>query len=245
MVQELLHKQLSGFGHHVSMYVYIQASILATQTKACNPSHYLLNILHTKLTWNKRKFHNLGVTIRWIPSHLEIKGNKEADRQAKCAIKGNADTPINRLSRELCDRLLDSWSAIQQYVNKNTQKDAAHHLHKSPQWRKLRHIDPTMPSKRYRMMADSLLHKQASLLIQLRTGHAPLNKHLFNIKSADSPICPACKDTHKTVHHFLLLCPAYEQPPTSLILHPQSRITVPCNPPCTPKSNKTPVQIYQ
>jgi len=108
MAQELLHKQLSGFGHHVSMYVYIQASILATQTKACNPSHYLLNILHTKLTWNKRKFHNLGVTIRWIPSHLEIKGNKEADRQAKCAIKGNADTPINRLSRELCDRLLDS-----------------------------------------------------------------------------------------------------------------------------------------
>src|ERR1700683_1013213 len=61
------------------------------------------------------------------------------------------------------------------------------------------------------MMADSLPRKQASLLIQLRTGHAPLNKHIFNIKSADSPICPACENAHETVHHFLLSCPVYEQ----------------------------------
>jgi hypothetical protein len=61
------------------------------------------------------------------------------------------------------------------------------------------------------MIADSLPRKQASLLIQLRTGHAPLNKHLFNIKSTDSPICPVCEDAHETVHHFLLSCPAYER----------------------------------
>jgi ribonuclease HI len=197
MAQELLHKQLSRFGRYVSMYVDNQASILATQTKARNSGHYLLDILHTKLTRNKGKFHNLGVTIRWIPSHLEIEGNEEADRQAKQAAKGDTDTPLNRLPQEFRDRLPDSRSAIQQSINKATQKDAAHHLHKSPQWRKLRHVDPTMPSKRYRMMADSLPHKQASLLIQLRTGHAPLNKHLFHIKSADSPICPACEDAHE------------------------------------------------
>jgi ribonuclease HI len=211
MAQELLYKQPSGFGRHVSMYVDNQASILATQTKARNPGHYLLDILHNKLTRNKKKFHNLGVTIRWIPSHLEIEGNEEADRQAKRAAKGDADTPLNRLPREFRDRLPDSRSAIQQSINKDTQKDAVNHLRKSPQWKKLRHVDPTMPSKRYRKMADSLPHKQASLLIQLRTGHAPLNKHLFNIKSADSPICPACEDAHETVHHFLLSCPVYER----------------------------------
>src|ERR1700728_4273812 len=96
-----------------------------------------------------------------------------------------------------------------------------------------------MPLKRYRMITNSLPCKQASLLIRLRTGHVPLNKHLFNIKSADSPICPACEDAHETVHHFLLTTPA---PP---ILHHQPRITVPRNPPCTPESNKTPFQIHQ
>jgi ribonuclease HI len=108
MAQELLHKQLSGFGHHVSMYIDNQASILATQTKARNPGHYLLDILHTKLTRNKRKFHNLGVTIRWIPSHLDIEGNEEVDRQAKRAAKGDADTPLNRLPQEFCNKLPDS-----------------------------------------------------------------------------------------------------------------------------------------
>jgi ribonuclease HI len=83
MAQELLHKESHSFGRHVSMYVDNQASILATQLKAPNPSHYLLNILHTKLTQNMKIFHNLSVTIQWIPSHLEIEGNEEADRQAK------------------------------------------------------------------------------------------------------------------------------------------------------------------
>ena len=69
----------------------------------------------------------------------------------------------------------------------------------------------TMPSNQYRKMANSISRKHSSLLIQLRTGHAPLNKHLFNMKCTDSPICPACEDTYKTVHHFLLTCPAYER----------------------------------
>jgi hypothetical protein len=60
-------------------------------------------------------------------------------------------------------------------------------------------------------MADSLSCKHSRLLIQLCTGHMPLNKHLYNIKSANSPICPACEDAHETVHHFLLSCPIYER----------------------------------
>ena len=96
-------------------------------------------------------------------------------------------------------------------MTKTLKSNAAQHLQKSPQWRKLRHVDPSMLSKRYRMIADSLPRKNASLLIQLRTGHAPLNQHLFNTKCADTPICPACQDAHETVHHYLLSCPVYER----------------------------------
>ncbi|KAG2043248.1 hypothetical protein BDR03DRAFT_851411, partial [Suillus americanus] len=46
-------------------------------------------------------------------------------------------------------------------------------------------------------------------LTQLRTGHIPLNKHLHKIARAPSPICPACEEKEKPVHHFLLSCPAY------------------------------------
>ncbi|KIM72556.1 hypothetical protein PILCRDRAFT_16021 [Piloderma croceum F 1598] len=50
MAQELLHKESHSFGHHISMYVDNQVSILATQLKTPNLGHYLLDILHTKLT---------------------------------------------------------------------------------------------------------------------------------------------------------------------------------------------------
>ncbi|KAJ7201171.1 hypothetical protein GGX14DRAFT_338206, partial [Mycena pura] len=46
-------------------------------------------------------------------------------------------------------------------------------------------------------------------LLQLRTGHIPLAKHLHRIQKADSPICPNCHQADESVAHFLLHCPAY------------------------------------
>jgi len=65
---------------------------------------------------------------------------------------------------------------------KTLKQDASEALRKSLQWRKLWAVDPTMPSNHYHKMADSLSHKHASHLIQLHTSHAPLNKHLYNMK---------------------------------------------------------------
>ncbi|KAJ7107435.1 hypothetical protein C8R44DRAFT_541926, partial [Mycena epipterygia] len=46
-------------------------------------------------------------------------------------------------------------------------------------------------------------------LLQLRTGHIPLAKHLFRINKADSPICPCCGQANETVAHYLLHCSAH------------------------------------
>ncbi|KAH7916939.1 hypothetical protein BV22DRAFT_970327, partial [Leucogyrophana mollusca] len=58
-------------------------------------------------------------------------------------------------------------------------------------------------------------------LFQLRTNHAPLNKHLFRIKGnadePESPICPSCKAKEETVHHFLIACPAHQRQRDALI----------------------------
>ncbi|KZT36756.1 hypothetical protein SISSUDRAFT_960738, partial [Sistotremastrum suecicum HHB10207 ss-3] len=43
-------------------------------------------------------------------------------------------------------------------------------------------------------------------LVQLRTGHAPLRKHLYDIQRVDSPICEACNIEPETVLHFLVDC---------------------------------------
>jgi hypothetical protein len=56
-----------------------------------------------------------------------------------------------------------------------------------------------------------MTRRQSSLLIRLRTGHAPLNKHLYDIKVSENPGCEACGNREdESVRHYLLSCPAYE-----------------------------------
>jgi len=50
-----------------------------------------------------------------------------------------------------------------------------------------------------------------SLLINLRTNHIALNKHLHRIGKSDSPHCTHCPQTPETMHHFLFECPKYNQ----------------------------------
>ena len=132
MAQELLCKETSGFGRRVSMYVDNQAPILSTQSIKPTPGHYLLDILHKKVSHTKKKFHNVDIIIRCIPSHLDVEGNEEADRQAKRAAKGDADSPPNRLPPEFRNTLPNSKSAIKQTMLKTLKRDASEALRKSP-----------------------------------------------------------------------------------------------------------------
>ena len=54
-----------------------------------------------------------------------------------------------------------------------------------------------------------LNRRQTALLMQLRTSHVGLNRHLYAIGVAESPMCPACNLHKETVFHFLMQCRAY------------------------------------
>lgn len=84
-------------------------------------------------------------------------------------------------------------------------------LRTSKQWSELELVDPSLPSTRFRKLQVTMLRGQIALYIQLRTGHAPLAKHLYRLKTIDSPGCKACKNAHETVKHYLLDCPATER----------------------------------
>ena len=79
----------------------------------------------------------------------------------------------------------------------------------SPRCHRIRQINPSTPSSRFRKTTLSLTRCQATLLVQLRMGHVPLQKYLYKIGKVDSARCPTCKDGDKTVHHFLIACPVY------------------------------------
>ncbi|EED83187.1 predicted protein [Postia placenta Mad-698-R] len=69
----------------------------------------------------------------------------------------------------------------------------------SRRYAKTRRIDPTLSKN------------QTSILIQLRTGHAPLQQHLFRLRKAESAMCPTCGTNEETVIHYLLHCPTWKR----------------------------------
>jgi hypothetical protein len=81
----------------------------------------------------------------------------------------------------------------------------------------MKKTDPTAMSNKYLMLITPLPKKMASILMQMRTGHTPLAKHLHCIGKADSPTCPACQQHEEMIEHLLLHCPAHQD--TRQVLH--------------------------
>lgn len=134
--------------------------------------------------------------------------NERADEEVKKAAKGDS-SPDEQLPIQCRGTLPISKAAAQQSFFKDLKIEAAKTFAKSPRSKKLHEIDPSGPSPRYQKITNALPRRHASLLIQLRTGHIPLNKHLHGIGKAESPICPGCRGREETVHHFLLTFPTF------------------------------------
>ena len=78
-------------------------------------------------------------------------------------------------------------------------------------------MDKSMLSKAFLKLVQELPRHKASLLFQLRSGHVPLQAHLHRIKRAESPMCAHCPGSRETVHHFVLLCPAFAEQRLELV----------------------------
>ena len=77
---------------------------------------------------------------------------------------------------------------------------------KSPQRGCMDKIDTKLPSHSFLAATNHLSRAETSVLMQLRTGHIPLNAFLHRIGWADSPTCPVCQHTDETIHHYLFDC---------------------------------------
>src|SRR5437016_1657502 len=85
----------------------------------------------------------------------------------------------------------------------------------SPRRARMERIDKSFPFKNFRKLQNKLTRSQSSLLLQIRSGHIPLNVHLFKLNCTDTDKCQACINRQgttpakETITHFLFDCPAY------------------------------------
>jgi len=98
-----------------------------------------------------------------------------------------------------------------------TEPHQTHQIRSSQPFQEITQISPpaqNRPLNPISKIPDNLRRlprEQATMLIQLRTGHIPLRKHLHRIGRISSPMCPTCPSQRETVHHLLMTCPAYTE----------------------------------
>ena len=80
---------------------------------------------------------------------------------------------------------------------------------KSPRKGRMDKVNDKLPSHSFLTATGHLSRAQASVLMQLRMGHVPLNYFLHKINKAESPVCPTCQLADETVHHYLFDCPGF------------------------------------
>jgi len=149
------------------------------------------------------------MTLRWIAGHSGAPGNEAVDVEAKRAATGESSLD-EHLPDFLRNKILPrSISAIRQEFAAETQKEWKKRWEESKRYEHMHRIDPKLPSKSFLKLIKDFPKAVSSLLIQLRTGHIGLNKHLHRINKKDSPDCDECDGTPETVFHFIMECPKY------------------------------------
>ncbi|KAG2029078.1 ribonuclease H-like domain-containing protein, partial [Suillus americanus] len=175
-----------GGGGTMALRVDNQAAISTTNAFVSKPGHYLMDILHDDLHKLIPMQDNHKLKVRWTPGHQGIFGNEAADEQAKLAMRGDNSEPHTiPKSLKSCNGAITtlpvSKLALKQRFLKKIKDKAATPMKNSPRYKRLHELDATAPSKHYSKRVEQLPRRHSSLLFQLRTGHAPLNKHLHRI----------------------------------------------------------------
>ena len=162
--------------------------------KSYYPTHTLVQQI--KVSLHKLYESGVNVEICWIPAHVDIKGNEDADKAAKEAstmISSNINIPINDYLTSIKSTIMNKWQNLWNDESDNN---------------KLKQIKPMIG------LWPSSVQKERHIevvLCRLRIGHTRLTHgHLMNTPHDPIPECNTC-NTIMTVKHIFCDCPVYTQ----------------------------------
>jgi len=134
---------------------------------------------------------------------------RKADTEAKRAAEEPHKNRRNEHYR-LIRGIPDSKLATKQTLKARTQREYEKKFQGSPRYDKAIKYNAKAPSPNFRKISVKLSRRQVSILIQLRTGHVPLQAYLHCFKLSDTPECPTCGEEPETVTHYLKHCQSYK-----------------------------------
>lgn len=137
-----------------------------------------------------------NISLQYVPSHIDLAGNDEADQTARESHNIRDLTPcplsIEEGKRKVKKAAEEAWK-IEYYTKKNMDNLK---------------IGDIKPEIGYWPWTTHQNRAVETALARLRISHIELNNHLHRFRQADSPLCQICR-TPETIDHYLLTCRRY------------------------------------
>ena len=166
-------------------------SVITAIISVKSTKNYLVQLVRSKVNWTLKNGYD--IKICWVPSHVGLKGNEEADRLAassKNIVKTSVPLPYQDLKGLFKSTILQKWQSEWDLENNN----------------KLHTVKPVLgpwESSSHKERFNEVLH------CRLRIGHSYIT-HGYLLQGADPPLCEHCNET-LTVWHILGLCTGLAQ----------------------------------
>lgn len=143
--------------------------------------------------------HRWGVSIQWIPSHVETQGNDLADELARLGLQETSTLLENNLFAK------DVFSLLRaQMMQKTKQWYESYSIEKGKRYFELQNVFSEKPW----FNGKDLTGKEVRLINRLMTGHNYSRYWLARMKIVDDESCELCQEA-ETADHVIMDCPRY------------------------------------
>ena len=146
-----------------------------------------------------------------MTGHKGVEGNEAVDEEAKRAAEGpGGSSLLTMVPGDLLTEPPANIAARRQHYTETLRERWATIWHGSKRHRRMQHTTGNLTPQQLRKLLLRRRRDEMSAIIQLRTGHAPLNKHLSRINKSPTDICQQCATATESTRHYLLDCRAYQ-----------------------------------
>ena len=143
----------------------------------------LLSQFDSIFRWSRHL--DFELDIAWVKGHMDIEGNELVDKAVKEAAGGKSSKVTSLPSLLATNPLPVSVSAHKQAYGASLHKRWKEIWKQSLRHARITKIYPSLPSNKFWKLMVEHSRAQASLVIQLRTGHVPLNVYLHRISKLE------------------------------------------------------------